>query len=285
MADTNKKFLDYSGVSILWNRINAKVEAEKARAMEAEAANAEAAAKAQSEVDALEQYVGAFSKEGNYADIQTVIGYVDKKAEETLRAATGGSGETADSVALALENYKNVVDPKLEDYEERIAAIEDDYLVEADKTELSNAIGANTTEIARVNGVLVAAIENNAEGLDSIKELATWIEEHGEDASGYAAAISALEGKVDTGDQTVTEYVAAEIGKVETNITNITNNITNIEEKLGLGEEETATISELIATAKSEAISESNSHSDGLYANIIALSEEEIDAAIAAAQA
>ena len=290
MADTTKKYLDYFGVSILWNRVSTKVNEEKTRAELAEQANASAAAAAQSaaesaqnKADALEQYVGTFSKEGNYADIQTVIGYVDKKAEETLRAATGGSGETADSVALALENYKNVVDPKLDDYEERIAAIEGDYLVEADKTELSNAIGANTTEIARVNGVLVAALENNAEGLDSIKELATWIEEHGEDASGYAAAISALESKVDTGDKTVSAYVADEISKVETNITNITNNITNIEEKLGLGEEETSTISELIAAAKSEAISESKSYTDTEFAKFVALTEEEIDAAIAAA--
>lgn len=285
MADSTKKFLDYSGVSILWNRIKDKVAAEETRAKAAEEAAASAAAQAQSDVDALETYVGTFTAEGAYADIATVVGYIDKKAEETLRAATGGSGETADTVAAALQSYKNEVNPQLTDYEERISTIEGDYLVEADKTELNNAIGANTTEIARVNGVLVAAIENNAEGLDSIKELATWIEEHGEDASGYAAAISALEGKVDTGDQTVTEYVASEIGKVETDITNITNNITNIEEKLGLGEEETATISELIATAKSEAISESNSYSDGLYAGITALSEEEIDAAIAAAQA
>lgn len=281
MADTTKKFLDYSGVSVLWDRIKDKVAAEETRAKAAEQAAANAAAAAQSDVDALESYVGTFSATGNYANIETIVGYVDKKAEETLQAATGGTGQTADSVALALNNYKNEVNPKLDDYEERIAAIEGDYLVEADKTELNNAISANTTEIARVNSVLINAIENNAEGLDSIKELASWIETHGTEASGYASAISALEAKVDTGDLTVSAYVAQEIGEVETVINQ---NITNIEQKLGLDEEDTETIKEQIAAAKSEAVSESKGYTDNAFNNIPALSESEIDAAIAEAE-
>ena len=48
---------------------------------------------------------------------------------------------------------------------------------------------ANADEIARVNGVLVDAIENNAEGLDSIKELADWINNHGTTVSGLTEAI------------------------------------------------------------------------------------------------
>lgn len=55
----------------------------------------------------------------------------------------------------------------------------------------ADAISDNADEIARVNGVLVAALENNEEGLDSIKELATWIEEHGKDAAEMINNISA----------------------------------------------------------------------------------------------
>ena len=69
----------------------------------------------------------------------------------------------------------------------------------------AEAISDNADEIARVNGVLAAALENNEEGLDSIKELATWIEEHGKDAaemvnniSANADAISAIN-NADTG--------------------------------------------------------------------------------------
>ena len=50
---------------------------------------------------------------------------------------------------------------------------------------------ANADEIARVNGVLVAALENDAEGLDSIKELADWINTHGAAAADMSKAITA----------------------------------------------------------------------------------------------
>ena len=49
---------------------------------------------------------------------------------------------------------------------------------------------ANADEIARVDSVLKAAIENNGEGLDSIKELAVWIEQHGKDAAAMSEAIT-----------------------------------------------------------------------------------------------
>lgn len=52
------------------------------------------------------------------------------------------------------------------------------------------AEAANAAEIERVNGVLVAALENDAEGLDSIKELADWINTHGNDAAEMAKGIS-----------------------------------------------------------------------------------------------
>ena len=83
-----------------------------------------------------------------------------------------------------------------------IDAIEADYLKAADKTELSNAIAAeaqtaraaekaNADEIARVDAALKLAVENNTEGMDSIKELALWIEKHGTDAAKMTAAIEA----------------------------------------------------------------------------------------------
>ena len=204
MADI-RKFLDQAGVSILWNRIATDLKTESDRAKAAEAANAAAAKKAQDEVDALETYVGTIPE--GYTETN-VVAYINKKAEETLNAANGGSNESAASVKAALDAYIALNDPKVKANTDAIDAIEADYLVEADKTELDGKISANTTEIARVNAVLVAALENEESGLDSIKELATWIEEHGEEAAGYAAAITALETKVDTGDMKVSEYVA-----------------------------------------------------------------------------
>lgn len=73
--------------------------------------NAQAAADAaQGEVDALEAYVGTIP--ADYTETN-VIAYINKKAEETLNAASGGSSESAASVLAALNSYKAENDPKV----------------------------------------------------------------------------------------------------------------------------------------------------------------------------
>lgn len=64
-------------------------------------------------------------------------------------------------------------------------------LITAEETRAKAAEKENADEIARVSGVLVAALDNNSEGLDSIKELADWISKHGTNAADMASAISA----------------------------------------------------------------------------------------------
>ena len=76
----------------------------------------------------------------------------------------------------------------------------------ADKDELAEDIAENAAEIVKINATLAAALENEGEGLDSIKELAAWIEAHGTEAAGYSAAISALEALV--GDTAVATQIA-----------------------------------------------------------------------------
>lgn len=205
MADI-KKFLDQAGVSTLWSRIAEEVAAETARAEAAEQANAAAAKKAQDEVDALETYVGTIPE--SYTE-SNIVAFIQKRAQEVLDAASGGSSESAASVLAALNAYKAENDPKVQANADAIDAIEADYLVKADKTELADNIAANANEISRIDAALSAAIENDGEGLDSIKELATWIEEHGTEAAGYAAAINALELLV--GDKAVATQIAEAI--------------------------------------------------------------------------
>ncbi len=73
--------------------------------------NAQAAADAtQDEVDELEAYVGTIPE--NYTETN-VIAYINKKAEETLNAASGGSSESAASVLAALNTYKTENNPKV----------------------------------------------------------------------------------------------------------------------------------------------------------------------------
>lgn len=92
-------------------------------------------------------------------------------------------------------------------------------------------IGANSAAITTLNGsaetegsvantvaVAVAGImENPDETINSIQELVDWTQEHAETAlqlsnnvSANGTAIAGLQGKVDTGEQTVTAYVNAQ---------------------------------------------------------------------------
>ena len=276
MADSTKKFLDYSGVSVLWSRIKDKIAAEEARAKAAEEANAAAAAQAQSDIDALETYVGTFPTDGDYVGTTSVIDYVNRKVVNTLEDATGG--ESAADVKAMLEEYISSNDVKMEQIPE----------IYATKTELNTAKEDLQTQIN--------TIMNNpdTEGvINSINEFTQYIEDHGEVAEGFRTDIdknkediAALNTRtaLPEGYTTIVGYVDEKVEGVETNITNITENITNIEQKLGLDEGDIAPIAEQIATAKSEAISESKGYTDNAFNNIPALSESEIDAAIAAAE-
>ena len=206
MADI-KKFLDQGGVSTLWSRVAEKVAAEEARAKLAEEAAAAAAKKAQADVDALEAYVGTIPSDEAYADITNIVAFIQKRAQEVLAAAQGGSSETAASVKSALEAYIALNDPKVSKNTTDIATIMGDYLKKADKDELAGNIANNAAEILRIDAALKAAIDDeDGAGLDSIKDLATWIEAHGEEAAGYAAAITALETLV--GDTAVATQIA-----------------------------------------------------------------------------
>lgn len=202
MADI-KKFLDQGGVSTLWSKVAEKVAAEAARAEAAEKAAAAAAKAAQDEIDALETYVGLIPE--TYTE-SNIVAYINKKAQETLDAASGGSSESAASVLAALNTYKAENDPKVNKNTTDIATIMDDYLKQADKDALASDIADNAAEIVRIDAALKLAIEDDSEAIDSIKELATWVNEHGTEAAGYAAAISALQALV--GDTAVATQIA-----------------------------------------------------------------------------
>lgn len=224
MADL-KKFLDQQGVSTLWSKIAEKVAADVAAEakLRDDAVKAEAAARAEAmtaeatrvnlaiedvaeDVADLATYVGTIPT--SYTE-SSIVAFIQKRAQEVLDAAQGGSSETAASVKNALDTYIAENDAAVEKNADDIAAIVADYLKATDKTELADNIAANAGEIARIDAALKAAVENEGAGLDSIKELASWIEEHGEDAAGYAAAIQALEALV--GDETVAAQIAAAI--------------------------------------------------------------------------
>lgn len=180
------------------------------------------AAQAQKEVDELETYVGTFTHE----TAKSVVEYVDAK---TSGIASSGAME-----ALA----------------GRVKAIEDDYLKEEDKTELSGAITAEQqraegiesglrTDVDAIKGDYLKAADKEAlqdgidavddkvtvlvgedtgksvrtianeelaaqlipegaqESLDTLQEIAQWIQDHPDDASAMNTAINALKDRLD----------------------------------------------------------------------------------------
>ena len=98
---------------------------------------------------------------------------------------------------------------------------------EEEETRIAGLVGTNTSDITTlkgqvtsINATLLAALENNSEGLDSIKELAVWVEQHGKDAaamtksiSDNAEAIAKLTGDADT-DGSVQQIVNTAIANI-----------------------------------------------------------------------
>lgn len=198
-----------------------------------------AANKAQGEVDALETYVGTIPTDEKYANITNVVAYVNKKAEETLASAQGGSSETAASVKAALDTYKSENDPKVAANTEAIDALEEKVGDTKVSDQISTAVAAEA-EIARaaekVNAEAITKLNANAEtegsvdykiaqkfatlvenpdeAMNSIQELVDWTTEHAADAlemSNQVAAnknaIATLNGDAET-DGSVAKQVA-----------------------------------------------------------------------------
>ena len=136
------------------------------------AINAEIAKKA--DKTALDSY---YNKSEIDAKVEALEGAIEDAIEEASYDDSEVRGLIADNVT-AIENITK-----------EGGAI--DTAVAAEAAIARAAEKANADEIARVDAALKAAVENDGEGLDSIKELAIWIESHGKDAADMAKAIEA----------------------------------------------------------------------------------------------
>lgn len=114
------------------------------------------------DIDALETFIGALPAVPEGASYTTIIEYINWKAEEVLKAAQGGSNETAASVKLALDNYKAENDA-------RVKAIEDDYLTSEDKAALQNEID---TDVKVVSDALATYKTSNDAEVAAVRVIA-----------------------------------------------------------------------------------------------------------------
>lgn len=192
-----------------------------------DAATAQAAAEAaQKTADDLADFVGDIPT--GYAE-ETVIAYINKKAEETLNAASGGSSESAASVLAALNTYKSENDPKVQANTDAITILNGDT---ADSVggQIDTAIKEldleNTYEKVGVAKGLVDAVQGDTDAtIKSVEESVTAIKD-GTTIDSFADVEAALAGKQATGDYATKAeaqgYADAKVASVTAGDTSVT---------------------------------------------------------------
>ena len=110
-------------------------------------------------IEDLDKYVGTIPNvpdaDGNnkYADLD-VIGYINKKAQETLAAASGNSSETAASVKAQLDDYIGENNTRVKAVEDDIAAIKDaDNGILKQAQDYADGLAGNYDEAGAAAGV------------------------------------------------------------------------------------------------------------------------------------
>lgn len=196
-------------------------------------------------LDALSAKVGNVAEGQNLADIIKNIqenAYDDTQLQAAIKALQDADLLKADKAQVALD-------------------IEAAVKAEADIARAAEK--ANADEIARVDAALKLAVENNTEGMDSIKELATWIEEHGPEAENMTKAISKNAEDIAAMDKAYKAADEAIDGRLDV-----------IEAALGEGD---GSVADQIAEAKQAAIDAAEDYTDAREVEInkaVALKED-----------
>lgn len=200
-------------------------------------------------IDAL----GALSKKDKiaYADLETALAsLIDGKAEASAlteeinrakaaeeanskaAAAAQSAAEAAQAAAEAAQADADALEGRMDTVEGKVTTLIGE---DADKSVRTIA----NEELAKQ---LVP--EGAKESLDTLAEIAAWIQAHPDDASAMNEAITALQNKIDTGDQTVSAYVTAAIEALSigdyakaADLTALAGRVTTLEESVaGLGD-------------------------------------------------
>ena len=127
--------------------------------------------------------------------------YVDDKVADIVAGSIEGLGALAAKDQVAEADLESALAAKING--------------KADQTTVDTLVGADTGKSVRTiaNEELAAQLipEGAQESLNTLQEIAQWIQDHPDDAAAMNTAIEALETKVDTGEQTVSAYVTAAI--------------------------------------------------------------------------
>ena len=181
---------------------------------------------------ATKAYVGNIPD--NYTETN-VISYINKKAEEVLAAAQGGSSETAASVKQQLDNYKSENDTKvnantaaIEEINEKLATVEENANVNVIETVKVNGTALTVTD--KAVDIIVPGALSQLEGWTALDERVT------------AAKTQADKGVTDAANaQAAAAVNAEEIGKHEIRLGLLETAKGNHEERLLTLEETSST--------------------------------------------
>ena len=160
---------------------------------------------------ATKTYVGTIPD--GYTEQTSVIAYIDKKAEETLSAAQGGSSETVASVKQQLDSYKSENEAKFTKLEGIDAGAQVNKLegVQLNGTDLQiTDKKVNIDLAAYALGTTVDAVKATAEkGVADAAAAQAKANEAATAASNNAQAISGLDTRLDTAEGNINTNTAA----------------------------------------------------------------------------
>ena len=291
MADI-KKFLDQEGLSLLWSKIETELKTRDDNISNLSTLVGEESVSSQidSKINTLDATVETAAIPEKQDGIHVKITEVDGKltaveaeievsneinaAKSALEAKIGtvADGETlagliADNTT-AIEDHKAAVDAKV-----------------------TTLIGSDVNKSVRTiaNEELAAQLipSNAAESLDTLQEIAAWIQNHPGDASAMNAAIKALQAKLVLGktgtEENATEYATVK-AYVEAVKKELATNATGLEGRVKANEDAIATINGNSNTAGSinKALADAKAYTDNKTQS---MSNQEIETIIAAAKA
>lgn len=132
---------------------------------------------------------------------ENVKDYVDTKIANIVAGSIEGLGDLASKDKIAEVDLDTTLAQKIN--------------AKAEQTTVDTLIGSDTGKSIRTiaNEELAAQLipAEAKDSLDTLAEIAAWIQAHPDDAAAMNAAIKALQDKVDTGSQKVSEYVSGAI--------------------------------------------------------------------------
>ena len=205
-------------------------------------------------VNVLDGYIGDIPSDEAYADISTVIGYINKKAEETLNAASGGSSESAASVLAALNTYKSENDAKVN---ANAKAAEDAQTAADEAKQAAAAVATDLeTETQARNDVdaeldeRITALEGTVSGLSGAMNFVGVKEELPTDASAYNDGDVIIVGNKEyvCNDGKFVEF--GDVTAISEAVTQLTNDIEAVESTVATKADKDAVDAESIARAQ-----------------------------------